>query len=530
MLNTMRALGGMVTSPHHAASQAGLDVLRDGGSAVQAAVATAATLAVVYPHMNSIGGDGFWLIAEPGQPPVAIEACGRAAASANDTLYRRHGYTAIPWRGPLAANTVAGTVSGWDAALLLDRKRGRRVLPLDRLLRDAIRYAREGFAPSRSTLSTITAKAVELRDVPGFADLFLPDGRAPSESQPFRQPALARSLSALANEGLQSFYCGPLAASMARDLASAGSPVALEDFAAHEAIMGPPLRAKIPGVELYNTMPPTQGVASLLILALFSRLGISQADGFAHVHGLVEATKRAFLFRDAHVQDPNFMHVSAQSVLDDKEWLDVTARAIDPSKALSWPQAMAGGDTVWLGVIDADGQAVSMIQSTFFEFGSGLVLPESGILWQNRGASFNLAGGRNTLRPRARPFHTLNPAMARFADGRVLVYGTMGGEGQPQTQAAIFSRYALFGQDLQQAVTAPRWLLGRTWGNDNANLKVERRFDPTLVDQLRTAGHLVELVPEFSDLMGHAGAVLRHAGGVLEGATDPRSDGAVAAL
>lgn len=526
----MRALGGMVTSPHHAASQAGLDVLREGGSAVQAAVATAATLAVVYPHMNSIGGDGFWLIAEPGEPPVAIEACGRAAASADGNLYRRHGYEAIPWRGPLAANTVAGTVSGWHAALLLDQKRGRHMLPLSRLLRDAIRYARDGFAPTHSTLAMIARRASELRDVAGFAGVFLPEGRPLSESQAFRQPALARSLAALADEGLQSFYSGPLAASMARDLASAGSPVMLDDLAAHEATVGPPLHARIRDIVLYNTMPPTQGIASLLILALFSRLEVGQAEGFSHIHGLVEATKRAFLFRDAHVQDPDLMHVSAQAVLDDSAWLEVTARAIDPTRALSWPQATPGGDTVWLGVIDAEGQAVSMIQSTFFEFGSGVVLPESGVLWQNRGASFNLAGGRNSLQPRARPFHTLNPAMARFADGRVLVYGTMGGEGQPQTQAAVFGRYALFGQGLQQAVTAPRWLLGRTWGDEIASLKIERRLDPALVEQLRSAGHVVELVPDFSDLMGHAGAVVRYPGGILEGAADPRSDGLVAAF
>jgi gamma-glutamyltranspeptidase/glutathione hydrolase len=530
MLNTTRALGGMVTSPHHAASQAGLDVLREGGSAVQAAIAAASTLAVIYPQMNSIGGDGFWLIAEPGQPPIAIEACGRAAAGADAALYRRHGHADIPWRGPLAANTVAGTISGWQAALAVDRKPDRRTLPLERLLRDAIHYAEAGFAPARSTVSMIASRASELRHISGFADLFLPGGGAPTEWSAFRQPALGRTLRTLAENGLESFYRGPLAASIARDLASAGSPVTVADLAAHEATIGTPLHADIPGVRLYNTRPPTQGVASLMILALFSRLGVEAAEEFDHIHGLVEATKRAFLYRDAHVQDPDHMDRDAQSALEDHAWLDATAAAIDPHRALAWPSATPGGDTVWLGVIDAAGQAVSMIQSTYFEFGSGIVLPDTGIVWQNRGASFGLGNGRNALRHRARPFHTLNPAMARFQDERTLVYGTMGGEGQPQTQAAIFSRYALFGQPLQHAVTAPRWLLGRTWGDHSTSLKLEARFDPALIEQLRQAGHVVELVSDFSDVMGHAGAIVHHAGGVLEGAADPRSDGAVAAL
>ena len=526
MLNTARGIGGMVTAPHHAASQAGLDVLRDGGSAVEAAVATAATLAVVYPQMNSIGGDGFWLIAEPGCDPVAISACGRAGRAAMPELYRRHGLAAIPARGPMAANTVAGTVSGWAAARAVDARSGRPPLPLARLLRDPIRHARDGIAPAQSTVAMIAAKVDELRDVPGFAAVF---AQATSEAV-FRQPALARTLEALAADGLDGFYRGALAARIARDLEAAGAPVSAADLAAHQPVVETPLTVSLPGVALFNTRPPTQGVASLMILALFSRLGVREADGFAHVHGLVEATKRAFLFRDRHVHDPDHMSVDPQAVLDDAAALDALAHAIDPVRALPWPPVAGPGDTVWLGAVDARGQAVSMIQSTYWEFGSGVVLPETGIIWQNRGSSFRLEGDWNLLRPGARPFHTLNPAMARFADGRTMVYGTMGGEGQPQTQAAVFSRYAMFGGELQQAVSAPRWLLGRTWGEDSTTLKLESRFDPALVGQLRDAGHAVELVDAFSATMGHAGALVRHASGVIEGAADPRSDGAVAAL
>jgi gamma-glutamyltranspeptidase/glutathione hydrolase len=284
------------------------------------------------------------------------------------------------------------------------------------------------------------------------------------------------------------------------------------------------------GSTLFNMAPPTQGLASLLILALFDRLPADAAEGFAHVHGLVEATKQAFLVRDGHVGDPAYMTLDPQGLLDDAAALDRMAAKIDPARALAWPHVPADGDTVWFAAADARGQVVSCIQSTYFEFGSGLVLPETGITWQNRGASFRLAAdGWNALKPGRKPFHTLNPALARFDDGRVMAYGTMGGEGQPQTQAALFSRYARFEAPLQEAVTRPRWLLGRTWGEESTSLKLESRFDPALVEALAAAGHQVEVLAPFTGVMGHAGAIVRHPSGVLEGATDPRSDGAVAA-
>ena len=184
-----------------------------------------------------------------------------------------------------------------------------------------------------------------------------------------------------------------------------------------------------------------------------------------------------------------------------------------------------------MGCIDAEGRAASFIQSVYWEFGSGVVLPSTGVAWQNRGISFSLdPSALQTLEPGRKPFHTLNPALALFDDGRTLSYGTMGGEGQPQTQAAILSRYRL-GSDLQAAVSAPRWLLGRTWGDVSTTLKLESRFPTELVGQLRQAGHIVEQLDEdFSDTMGHAGALLRHPNGVLEGAADPRSDGSVCGL
>ncbi len=526
MLKTTHGRGGIVTAPHYLASEAGIEILREGGTAAEAAVAIAATLAVVYPHMNSIGGDSFWLLAEPGRPPVGVDACGRAAAAATLDLYRAHGLETVPWRGPLAANTVNGTLSGWEAVLRLAGGK----LPLSRLLEPAIAHAEQGAPCTHSFSSTTAAKRAELEPASGFAEVFLPGGAAPAQGDILKLPALAKTLRRLIAEGLDSAYRGPLAHDIAAELRAAGSPLSLADLQAHQADIVTPLTVEISAGRLYNMTPPTQGLAALMILALYDRLGVSEAERFAHIHGLVEATKRAFRIRDKHVGDPAYMPIPAQEFLDDAALLDTLAASIDPARALPWPQPPSEGDTVWFGVIDGEGRAVSAIQSIYFEFGSGVVLPNTGINWQNRGSSFRLAeGGWNALRPRRKPFHTLNPAMASLNDGRLMAYGTMGGEGQPQTQAAVFTRYALYGQDLQDAITAPRWLLGRTWGEDSASLKLESRFDPDLIAQLRAAGHAVDVVEPMTSTMGHAGAVVRHADGALEGATDPRSDGAALA-
>jgi gamma-glutamyltranspeptidase/glutathione hydrolase len=515
----------MVSAPHFLGARAGASVLRDGGTAVEACVAVAACLAVVYPHMTGIGGDGFWVIRERDGRVHGIHGCGGAAAAA--TLDRYAGLDAVPWRGPLAANTVAGTISGWQAAL--DSDHG--TLPLSRLLRDAIENAARGVTVTAGGAQIAGVKGPELRIQPGaYAAIFEPGGRPLAQGDVLYQPALAQTLLRLVADGLDGFYRGALAADMAADLAAAGSPLAASDLAAHGAARPEPLSVTTRDGTLFNSAPPTQGIASLLILALFDRLPAGEMDSFAHVHALVEATKQAFVWRDRHCGDPLYMAADAQDLLDDAAALDAMAGAIDADTALPWPQPGQWGDTCWFGAADAHGQVVSCIQSTYFEFGSGVVLPTTGITWQNRGASFRLADdGWNALKPGRKPFHTLNPALAAFSDGRVMAYGTMGGEGQPQTQAAMFSRYARFGADLQAAISAPRWLLGRTWGDASTSLKIEDGFAPAVYDRLAAAGHQLERVGPPTAMMGHAGAVVRLADGTFEGASDPRSDGEAAA-
>ena len=525
MLQTPRATRGMVTSPNHLASEAGLRVLREGGNAIEATVAMAASLAVVYPHMTSIGGDGFWLVSKNGSEPIAIDACGGAAAAATAEFYAAQGHASVPTRGPLAANTVAGTVSGWGEALKLSKEYGGK-LTLSRLVEDAVWSAEHGFPVTASQNDLTTSKRPELVDAPGFAGSFLVNGAAPAEGALMKLPALGATLRRLGAKGTEDFYQGEIAREIAADLTTCGSPVSAKDLAKHQAQRRTPLSTRIGGASVFNFPPPTQGLASLMILALFDRLGVREGEGFAHVHGLVESTKQAFLVRDRIVGDPGSMREDPLNYLDPGK-LDELAARIDLKQAMPWPQPASTGDTVWLGAIDGDGLAVSFIQSIYFEFGSGCVLPQSGIVWQNRGASFELSGDSpRRIGAGRKPFHTLNPAMAHFDDGRTMVYGTMGGEGQPQTQAAVFSRYAMFGQGLQAAVTAPRWLLGKTWGEESVTLKLENRFAPALVQSLTEAGHNVEMLGDFTSTMGHAGAIVRHMSGMFEGASDPRSDGA----
>lgn len=519
----------MAVAPHALAAQSALAAMREGGNALEAMVAAAATIAVVYPHMNAIGGDAFWCVSVPGSPPRSIDACGAAAGFASIDFYRERGLATIPFRGGVAANTVAGTVSGWELALELSASLGGR-LPLPRLLADAIGYARDGIPVTRSQSATTRVKCEGLAGQPGFDETFLVDGAAPAVGTRFRNARLGATLERLAHAGLADFYRGDLARSFAKDLAAVGSPLSLADFESHRARWTVPLALAHSRGTVLNVPPPTQGVVSLLILGILDRLDVGRVDpdGADYVHLCVEAVKQAFAVRDRHVTDPAYMDVDAQDLLAPGRIADLAAR-IDRSRAALWGASRGPADTIWMGVIDGDGRAVSFIQSIYHEFGSGVVLRESGVNWQNRGCSFSLdERALNVLKPGRKPFHTLNPAMALLEDGRTMVYGNMGGDGQPQSQSAVFTRTVLFGMDPQAAVSAPRWLLGRTWGNASDTLKLESRFPSAVVDELRRRGHEVEMLADYDEAVGHAGAIVRSRDGMLEGGSDPRSDGGVA--
>ncbi len=528
---TTDAKAGMTVAPHGLAAETGLSVLRDGGNAAEAAIAMAAALAVLYPHMTGLGGDSFWLLAGAGGPVTAVDASGRSGAGVDPAAYRS-AFSQMPHRGPWAANTVAGTVSGWQAAFEHSRRHWRGRLSRARLLADAVHFARGGCPVSASQARSAQSKRDELMAQPGFKGAY---GDANAGATQY-QPALASTLERLAAAGFDDFYRGGLAAALAAKLTELGSPLRIEDLRDHRATVGAPLQlhlsGRLPPGTVYTTAPPSQGLATLLILGLFDRAGskLAEADA-AWVHFLVEATKSAFRTRDELICDPAYMDPIDLHTLLSPDSLDRRVGHIDRSRASPWPAAAAGGDTTWFGVIDGNGRAVSCIQSIYHEFGSGVVLNDTGICWQNRGASFNLdPRHRHALAAKRKPLHTLCPSLARLRDGRTLVFGTMGGDGQPQTQAAILTRHLAFDMPLQAAVDAPRWVLGRTWGEAADTLKLEARFDPRLVGALAERGHAVELVAAYDEMMGHAGILARDRRGVLAGAADPRSDGAVAAF
>ena len=530
---------GMVTSPHYLATQAGVDILRKGGTALDAAISVAAVLAVVYPQMCSIGGDNFWLAHEAATGALhGINACGRSGEKATRDFFAGRGLASIPLRGPLAACTVPGVVSGWDAAHALSRSWGSP-LGLADLLQEAIALAAEGFAVSPSLAYWLQQDCTpdpsgyrQLQRFSGFADTFLPAGAPPQTGHVLRLPALAATLGLIAKEGARVFYEGELAERLTRWLADNGGLLTARDFARHEAETVTPLRVRYRHLEACNLPPNTQGLASLSILNILENLDIaSMGEGSAkYLHAVVEATKLAFAERDAHVTDPEFADIPVDYLLSPEHGREL-ARRINHNQALS-PSAPLEpkGDTCWFGVVDAQGNAVSAIESIFHDFGAGLVAGDTGVLLQNRGSFFSLDPAHiNRLEPRKRTMHTLNPPMLLKNGKPWLVYGTMGGEGQPQTQAAIVTRVVDFGLSPHDAVAAPRWLYGRSWGLPTNNLKLEGRFAPQVAESLSQKGHSVERLADFSDLMGHAGAILcDHGSGLLFGATDPRSDGLAA--
>jgi gamma-glutamyltranspeptidase/glutathione hydrolase len=527
----------MAVAPHSLAAESAIDVLREGGNALEAMISAAATIAVVYPHMNSIGGDGFWVINGPGGQAGGIDASGASGMNATkDWFLDRSVVEKIPFRGGLAALTVAGTISGWGAAHQLSRQHLGGRLPLSRLLADAIFLAQQGSPVTASQAASTKAKLAELKDIPGFAETFLVNDQPPEAGTLFKQPRLATTLQRIAKEGTDTFYRGKLSKLMAQELLKVGSPLAAMDLNRHQAQLVDPLTTTVrtrsaragQQAQLFNMVPPSQGVLSLMILGIMDRL-----QGWHHgsesaefIHAQVEATKAAFRIRDAHLTDRAFMRRSPGSLLESAV-LDQLAAEISMQRAAPWGSKSKPGDTIWMGVIDAQGVAVSFIQSIYHEFGSAIVLPESGVNWQNRGCSFSLDPAHiNTLAPGKKPFHTLNAGLAQLASGASMVYGSMGGDGQPQTQATIFSRTMQFSDHPQQAIERPRWLLGRTWGTPSDTLKLESRFSPEVFKALRRLGHEVEEFGPWDESFGHAGMIVRHANGVLEGGYDPRSDGA----
>lgn len=525
------ALRGMVSCPHSLASAAGVEVLRAGGAAVDAAIAASAVLSVIYPHMTGVGGDACWLIYDARRRAVRyLDAAGRAAASAGLQWFRSRGMEEIPFRGSLPGTlTVPGAVDGWCEA---HAAHGR--LPLARDLSAAIEYARDGF-PVTARLAAWTAHSADvLRASPEAAEIFLPGGALPKAGQRLRNPDLALTLDAIAGWGRAGFYEGEVAREAARYARAHGGFFTERDFAEQRARWGEPLSATYRGVTIYETPPPTQGFTVLQMLKLVEPfdLGTMEYLGPDHVHLLVQAKQLAFHDRDRVLADPDFVKVPVERLLS-AAYAEERRRLIDPARALPWDRVPAAGslagDTVYVCAVDAEGNAASLIHSVYGMFGSGVVAGRTGVVLQNRGAYFSLDPAHpNRLEPGKRPLHTLIASLAFRGEDLWQVFGCMGADGQPQIQLQAYTAMIDFGLDVQQAVESPRWLSGRfALGEPRDLLNMEGRFPAHTFAELARRGHTINRWEAWNERAGHAHGITMDPGtGARLGAADPRSDGA----
>jgi len=506
--------------PHHAASRVGADVLQAGGNAVDAVVAMNAMLSVVYPHMCGLGGDTFILHYSAADGQVrGINGSGPAPALASRDAFRARGLDAIPARGPLPV-TVPGTVGAWDEAL---RRFGSR--PLAELLAPAEQAARNGFEITAKLASWIDISSPELTDPLLRRNFFDAAGRPLAAGAVLRQPEVAATLRRLMDHGARDFYDGGIAEQIDAAVRAADGLLRREDLARYAPRWDTPLSMSYRGLEVFVTAPNSQGITALMMLNALAAMDASQhAPGSAdHIEALVRAKRVAFADRDRYVTDPDHLEAPVEQLLSREhahELLAIPESALDPGRS-------SGGDTIYLCASDAEGNACSVIQSIFFGFGSAFVGGDSGVLLQNRGHYFSLEEDHpNRLEPGKRTLHTLMACMAFEGDDLRLVFGTMGADGQAQTNVQVLEHH-LAGESPQEAVDAPRILHGRFYPDDDPTvLNVEERMGADVIAELAARGQEPNVLPGYDERLGHAHAIeLRPDGSTLAG-SDPRSDGA----
>lgn len=510
----------MVTSPCKYASAAGAHVLKRGGNAIEAGVAMAGVLAVTQPHFCGIGGDAVWLVADNTGRRTSLLGIGQAA---HDVQAGQP----ISLRGPRATLTTACAVDSWATALGYSQKHWAGSIGLGELLDPAITLAVDGFRVSTSQEHWLDFRAKDTADWPGFADIFLPNGRPSKAGDIFRQPQLAKTLEIVASQGARAFYEGDLAARIAASLQAVDSPISLRDLSETRTRSAAPICTDYRGITLLAPPAPTQGITTLQAMGVLSAFDIHAVDesSAGHFHLAVESIKQAFLQRGT-VADPDFCDVDMTKLLSAANLKNMSSK-VKLSQASIWPHVYRQGDTVFFAATDANGQSVSVLQSTYFDWGSGVVAGDTGVLWQNRGAAFSAdPKSPNVLGPGKRPFYTLNPGMALKGGRPHLLYGTQGADGQPQTLVMLLSRLIDFSMDPLNALLGPRFLLGRTFSVSSDSLKVEADVGDETLNQLQKMGHHVSTIPALSPLAGQAGVIRIDANGFVDGAHDPRSDGA----
>lgn len=513
------AENGMAATSHPLATETAIRVLREGGNAVDAAIAASATLCVVEPHMTGIGGDCFVILAEPDGTTHGLNGSGRAPAGANAAWYRANGFDSMPQTGAHSV-TAPGAIRAWDT---LAARFG--TMGFDRLFADAIRYGEDGY-PVLARVGThwqLCAKELEADE--GSRLHCLVDGRVPHVGERHHWPALAGTLRRIANGGADAFYLGEIAAEMAATVQAGGGFLSEEDLASVQADWVEPISASYAGHDVLQIPPNGQGITALILLRLLERLGCGSldADSVERRHMQIEAGRLAYSVRDHMVADAATMRVTPADLLSDR-FIDDLAGHFDTQKRnpdIRLPH-IPKSDTVYLTVVDRDRRAVSFINSVYGSFGAKLVTPKSGIALQNRGGCFTLDEGHpNELGPRKRPMHTIIPAMAMKGGRAVLSFGVMGGDYQPMGHAQLFTNIVDHGMDVQEAIDHPRLF----W-NDTGALKAETGISDDIRNGLVSRGHVVEAAD-----LPHGGGqaiLIDDHNGFLIGGSDPRKDGCAA--
>jgi gamma-glutamyltranspeptidase len=539
----VRGSHGAVVAPHHLATAAGLAILRAGGHAVDAAIATNAVLGVVLPSGCGLGGDAFWLIWDEGEGrQTALNGSGRAPAAADAAMLRAGGLATLPYRGPLAI-TVPGAVRSWDDA---HRRHGR--LSRAEVLGPAIELAWGGFPAWDGFISavegTLPDVVAALGHGSGFEQVYRPHGRAWSAGERVRLPALAATLERLAEVGFDDFYGGQIAQRQAVGLAAVDCSIGLADLRGHTSTWTDPIATDYRGVRVTTHPPNSSGIVALELLNILetfeppaaSAFGANGVEDARWVHLGIEASKLAMADRDRFLTDPEFLDISIDTIVS-KDHARKLAGLIDPDRAARPPAATnpRGGGTIYLATVDGEGNAVSLIQSNYMGFGSGVVDPDTGIHYQNRGSYFSLDPDHpNVLAPGKRTLHTLLPGMLFRAGERRpwVVTGSMGGDAQPQIHAQVVSALVDGGLDVATTVGAPRWFVDADEHfAPPVNVRVERRYPAAILDALEAMGHPVTRTIPFNGNLGHAHAIELVDGGPadpegsLAAATDPRSAG-----
>jgi len=526
---------GMVATRQPLASQIGLEVLKQGGSAVDAAIAANAALGLMCPNLNGIGGDLFAIVWDPEtQQLYGLNASGRSPQAMTREVLSEEGIeTAIPMLGKFSVS-VPGCVDGWFE---LHSQFGE--LPMTSILKPAIDYARDGF-PVSQMVAEGWAASVNARsqrdDQPGFLETFSIDGRSPRKGKIWKNPALADTLERIANEGRDVFYQGEIADQIDATLQLIGAYLRKGDLEAHQSEWVDPVSTNYRGWEVWELPPNGQGIAALQMLNILEGFDLSKF-GFgsvAHLHAFIEAKKLAYEDRAKFYADPAFSEIPLTKLLS-KTYAEKRRALINPDKSAKEyaPGVMQHGDTVYLCAADSNGMMVSLIQSNFWGFGSGVCLPELGFGLQNRGASFTLESGHaNEYEPGKRPFHTIIPAFVT-EDGRpLLAFGVMGGQMQPQGHVQIISNLKDFGMNLQEAGDAPRlnhYGSTQPYGDegemvDGGRVYFESDFDISVIRDLRRMGHDMRL--GLGHQFGGYQAIYRDpATGVYHGASESRNDG-----